>query len=463
MGFLLGSLASAASAALLFRHLGVNNTGRYVEIVSLVTIVAGFSDLGLTAVGVRETSVRDEDRRAELLRDLLGLRLTLTLGGVVLVAAVATVLYSSTVVAGVAIAGVGLLLQVTQDNYAVLLQVNLRLGWVTVLDVLRQLLTVTLVGLLVLAGARLLAFVAVAIAVGIVCAVLAAHLVRGQRSLRPTFHWDKWRAMIVQILPYSAAVAAAALYFRVAVVLTSLLASAHALGLFSAAFRIIEFLTVIPALLAGAALPIFARAAHEDLDRLGYALGRVCEVALIVGSWIAVSLAVGASLAISIVGGHRFAPAATVLQIMGVALVGTFVSAVGSNGLLSLHRHRDLLVINLGALAFSVVAIGILVSVDGAPGAAIGLAAGELLAAGASGLLLVRGRPELRPSLRIFPLVALAAGVALLPMLATGTPVIARLALSTALYGVVLVLTRALPSELGALLPDSLARRLPMR
>jgi O-antigen/teichoic acid export membrane protein len=192
-------------------------------------------------------------------------------------------------------------------------------------------------------------------------------------------------------------------------------------------------------------------------------LGRVFEVALIVGSWIAVSLAVGASLAVAIVGGHRFAAAAGVLQIMGVALVGTFVSAVGSNGLLSLRRHRDLLVINLGALVFSVVAIGILVSVDGATGAAIGLAAGELLAAAASGLLLVRGRPELRPSLRIFPLVALAAGVALLPMLATGVPVIARLALSTALYGVVLVLTRALPSELGALLPDSLARRLPTR
>jgi len=37
VGFLLGSLASAASAALLFRHLGVDDTGKYVAIVSLVT------------------------------------------------------------------------------------------------------------------------------------------------------------------------------------------------------------------------------------------------------------------------------------------------------------------------------------------------------------------------------------------------------------------------------------------
>jgi O-antigen/teichoic acid export membrane protein len=463
IGFLVGALASAASAALLFRHLGVIDTGRYVTILSLVTIVSGFSDLGLTAVGVREASVREGDERAPLLRELLGLRITLTLAGVVIVAGVAAVLYSSVYVAGVAIAGVGLLLQVTQDNYAVLLQVELRMGWVAMLDMLRQVGTALFVALLVLAGAKLLAFVAVTVAVGIVCLAVAAQMVRARRSLRPAFHWRQWRPLIVRILPYSAAVAAAALYFRLAIILTSLLASGHQLGLFSASFRIIEFLTVIPALLAGAALPIFARAARDDLSRLGYALGRVFEVALIVGAWIAVSLVVGASLAISIIGGPSFASAAGVLQIMSLALVGTFVSAVWSNGLLSLRHHRDLLIINLGALVFSAALIAVLVSVDGAAGAAIGLAAGELMAASATGALLVRRRPELRPSLRIVPLVLLAAGVALLPMLATGVPEIVQLALSTVLYAVVLLLTRALPPELGVLLPDSLAIHLPTR
>src|SRR3954447_25568863 len=63
VGFFAGALASAASAALLFRHLGVGNPGRYVTILSLVAIVAGFSDLGLTAVGIRESSVRGPAER----------------------------------------------------------------------------------------------------------------------------------------------------------------------------------------------------------------------------------------------------------------------------------------------------------------------------------------------------------------------------------------------------------------
>jgi O-antigen/teichoic acid export membrane protein len=451
--FFIGTLASALSAALLFRHLGVGDTGRYVTILSLVAIVSGFSDLGLTAVGIREASVHPDAERGPLLRELLGLRLTMTVLGVAILALVAGLGYEEVILAGVAIAGAGLLMQVTQDNYTVLLQVDLRLGWMAALDLLRQLATLALVAALVLAGAHLLAFVSVTVAVSLLCLLAAIVLVRGRRSLLPSFHLSRWKPMIVEVLPYSLAVAAAALYFRVAIVMTSAFASSHELGLFSAAFRIVEFLTIVPALLAGAALPIFARAARDDETRLGYALERVFEVALLAGVWIAVSLVVGASLVISILAGPDFADAADPLRLVGVALAGTFVSVVWSNALLSMHRHGDLLRINLGALLLSVILTGALAASDGAVGAALGLAVCEIVAAAASAVVVVRRRPSLRPSLGVVPRAALAGGLALTPMLLTGVPVIVRLVISTALYAAALLALGAFPSELGALLP----------
>lgn len=452
IGFFAGALASAASAALLFRHLGVGDTGRYVTILSLVAIVAGFSDLGLTAVGIRESSVRGPAERAALLRELLGLRLTMTVIGVALVAGFTGLGYPLVVVAGIGIAGVGLLLQVTQDNYTVLLQVELRLGWMAALDVLRQFATLVFVAALVLAGAHLLAFVSVSVAVGLLCLGVAVVLVRGHRSLVPAFHLSRWRPMVAEVLPYSVAVAASALYFRVAIVMTAVFASAHELGLFSASFRIVEFLTVVPGLLAGAALPIFARAAHGDENRLGYALERVFEVALLVGAWVAVSLAVGAPLAISILAGHQFAAAADPLRLLGVALAGTFVGIVWNNALLSLRYHGDLLRISVGALVFGALLTGALAAVDGATGAAAGLAACEVTAAVVTLLVVARRRPALRPSLRVVPRAALASLIALAPLL-IDVSVILRLVISTALFLAVVVLTNALPPELGALLP----------
>jgi O-antigen/teichoic acid export membrane protein len=457
-GYILGALVSVISAALLFRYLGVIDIGRYVTAMSLVAIVGALSDLGLTAVGVRETSIRPPNERWEVARELLGLRITLTVLGGVVITAIAAVVYSATLATGVALASVGLLLQATQDNFALPLLVGLRLGWVAALDLLRQVLTTTVVVLLVLAGAPFLSFLAISIPVGVVVLVITAWLVWTTRSLTPVFRWSRWRKLWAAVLPYAAAVAAAALYFRVSILLVSLLSDPTQLGYFAASFRIIEVLAPIPALLVGSAFPIFARAARDDHDRLGYSLGKVYEVSLIVGAWAAVSIAVGAPLAIAIVGGSKFQPAAPVLAIQGVGLGAMCVSAVWANGLLSLGLYRQILVLNLAALTLNALLVSALIPLDGARGAAIGTSAAETVAAVVLAVALVRGRPQLRPSTRILPRVALATALGLVPLAMTGVPVIARLAISTTLFGIALLTTGALPSELRALIPDFIAR-----
>jgi O-antigen/teichoic acid export membrane protein len=255
------------------------------------------------------------------------------------------------------------------------------------------------------------------------------------------------------MLPYSVAVAASALYFRVSILLVSALSTGIELGYFSASFRIIEVLTVVPTLLVSSAFPIFARAARDDHDRLGYAVGRVFEVALIVGAWAAVSIAVGAPLAIAIVGGAKFDPAASVLAVQGIALAAMFVSLVWANALLSLGLYRLILVVNMATLVLNGVLVSVLVPLDGARGAAIGTALAEIAAAVLQGLAVVHGRPQLRPSLRNVPFVAIAAGAGLLPMALTGVPVVVRLLISSALFATVILLTRSFPPELRDLVP----------
>src|SRR5438105_3581827 len=99
-GYVLGALASAGSAALLFRHLGVVEIGRYVTAMSLVAIVAALSDLGLTAVGIREIAARSGRERWALAQDLLGLRIVLTVAGVAAMTAITAAAYSGMLAAG---------------------------------------------------------------------------------------------------------------------------------------------------------------------------------------------------------------------------------------------------------------------------------------------------------------------------------------------------------------------------
>ncbi|HWF51696.1 MAG TPA: oligosaccharide flippase family protein [Solirubrobacteraceae bacterium] len=451
--FAIGTLAGVASSALLLRHLGVVAFGRYGAILALVAIVAGLSDLGLTVVAVREASARPAAERESILRNVLGIRLVLTIIGVSAMTAVAASAYPRVYLYGVPIAGLGLLLQTVQDNYSVLLIVSLRMRWVALLDLVRSLTTPILIAILVLSGAKLLAFVAVGVPVGLLVLVLNVWIIRGERSLWPAFDWQQWRRVLREVLPYSAAVAAAVFYFQMAILMTSLLASGHQLGYFTASFRVIQLLTAVPGLIVGSALPILSRAAGTDHSRLGYALERLFEVSLIIGAWAALSIAALAGLAMSILGGPAFHPAAPVLAIQGVALAGTFVSSVWANGLLSLALYRQILLTTGVALALSIVLMIVLVKADGARGAAIATAIGEVGAAMLGALVLLRRRPSLRPRLRVIPRVALAVAIGSVPLWVGGLPSIVRFLLATILYGGVLAVTRAFPRELDALIP----------
>jgi O-antigen/teichoic acid export membrane protein len=457
VSFLAGTLSGAGAAALLYRHLGTTAVGQYGLILALIGIVGGFSDLGLTVVGTRAAATLDPEGRTTMLRDLLGLRVAMTVIGIVAIAAICIPLYGSLIVWGVLLGGVGLVLQVWLDNYIVSLIVTLRLGWVAIIDFGRNFSSAVLIVALVAISAHLLSFVAVTIPIGVVALCGGVRLLRDERSLLPTFNAARWRGLLASSFVYSLAAAAATLYFYAAIVLTSLLSSAHQLGYYQLTFRVTSLLTIVPWLLSSSALPIFSRAARDDSQRLGYALNRVLEVSLLLGVWVALTLAIGARLAVELIGGttghHNFLPAVPVLVIQAVALAGTFVSCVGQHGLLSLGLHRRILVINLSGLFVAIVLMCLLIPAYGARGAAIATMIGELSAGFTSWLALCTARPELRPSLRMVPGIAAAAAAGCAPLLIGSLPVIVRIVLSSALYFAVVLLTRSYPHEIAAMLP----------
>ena len=451
--YVAGTALGVTSSALLFRHLGVVDTGRYSIAIALVAIVAGVSDFGLTAIGVRELSVHAGSERDSIARQLLGLRLATSVVGVVAIVGFAAIAgYGATLVLGVTLAGIGLMLQSAQSTLVMGLISELKLGWVAAFEFLRAVLGAALVVGLIVAKAHLLAFLAVTIPVGAVVFVVNVWISHGSIPLTPAFYPREWWALVRDVFPYSIAVAAATVYFYLAIVLVSLLANGKTLGYFSVSVRVIQVLLVMPGIAVGAAFPIFARAARDDRARLSYALDRVFEVSLIVGVLVALCLAVGSHIAIDVVGGRKFAAAAPLLAIQGVGLGASFVGAVWANGLLSLQRYREILLISLFALLLGGALVALLVSIDGARGASIATAGDEFVLALLSGWALVRADRSLKPPLRIAPKVAAAAAGAAATTL-IDLPAVGSVMLAAATYLVVLLALGAVPAELIEQLP----------
>ena len=449
-GYGAGVGIALASSAVLFHYLGPADSGRYVTVLTLSLLCAGLTEMGITAISMREYAVRPPAERDLMLRNLNTLRLLLTTAGAgiaTLYAALAG--FGATLVAGTAIAGLAVVATMLQQGVATVLMTELRLGWVTAAEVLRQLVGALWIIALVVAGADLIGFFPATVLGSLAALALTVYAVRNPALLKPAWTPPILRQLARDALPFAAAAIAGSLYLRIGVLIVERIEDEIQTGYFATSYRVIEALVAVPALAISTAFPVLARAARDDATRLAYAVQRSFEGSLLLGAGVAVMLGVGAPVAIEVIGGEaEFGPAADVLRWHAVAVCFAFVSAVLIYALLALRAHRAILVAMLSGLVVVVAGTVVLTEADGARGAAIAAAIGELALAVTGIVALARARDGFALRLGVVPRIALAAALAVLPALVL--PALPAAILGGLVFGVAAALLRAVPEEIWA-------------
>jgi O-antigen/teichoic acid export membrane protein len=452
-GFAITMLLSLAAVPLLIRHLGNVDYGRYLTIVSLVAIVASLTEGGLNAIAIRDYTTTEGLDRGSAMRDALGVRLVLTsLGALAAVGFSAAAGYGAALVLGTALASAGMLLQLVQALFAVSLESELRFGRLTMVEVVRQIVNVALLIALVLAGAGVVELLAVAIPASAVSLLLTAWLVRGRISMRPVFVPRRWWPLVRDSIPWAIVAAINVVYFRLALIIMSIVASALETGYFAISFRIVEVLVLIPALAIGAAYPILTRTAHGNIDRFSYAGSRMFELSLVAGTWMVVCVEIGAQFAIHVLAGRHSDPSIAVLRIQAPAILATFVGMACGFPLLTLRRFRQVLLANFAALLLSCALTLVLVGPLGARGAAAAAVSAEFLLAGLQIGFLLRAAPSIRPAPLSAPAVVLAGLIAIAVGLLLPVHPILGVLIGSGVYLLLLRLLGRFPPELREIL-----------
>ena len=447
VGFGVSVLLAAGTSALLFRHLGVHDFGRYGTVAALLGIVSGVSDAGLTAVGARELALARGDERARVMQNLVTLRLAITPVGIAAAAVFALIAYDSTMVWGTLLGGLGVLLVNTQATMMMPLSVELRLGAVTLFEVAKTALTFVVVLVLVVAGSSLLPFFGAQIPVGAVVLAFTPLVVPLRRGLVPGFDRRVAGLLVREALPLAVALTMNVIYFRVLMIMMSLLGTREATGLFATSFQVFAVIFSLPLLVLSVALPLLSVAGRDDDERLRFGLQRMTEVSLAVAVVLVLAIVAVAPWAVPLLGGSSYSGAAPVLQIQAFALIPVFLGQTWQLGLLSLRRQSALTWANAGALVLVLALGGAFIPLWSARGAAVAAVVAESGLALFVYLFLRRSHPGVAPRLGLTPRVALAALPAF-AVLAAPLPTAAGLVLSLAVFTGAAVLLRAIPFEL---------------
>lgn len=461
---LLAMALALGSTLVLVRGLSESQFGQLSLIVALVTIVSGVSDLGLSGVGIREWIRRPPAARRALLADLLGLRLVAIAVGSLLALAFALVAgYGSVVVLGLLAALVGTAFNAVQGALAIPLIAQLRQGLVGAVELLFVAVQTGVQVVLVLVGAGVVPIAAALIPAGL-AGMLAIVALARERPPRPRFETATLMPLLRESAAFAAAGAVSVVYLRIAVLLGPAFLTASQFGAFSIAFRSVEQLTVLPALLTSALFPVLTHAALHDRARLARGYDSLWRSTTALGAVAAAGTIGIAPLMTLVLTGGRDTITVTTFVVLGCALGALFVGAGAMWMLLAERHYRAVLAINVGALVCNVGLTAAAGSWFDPRWFGLGVLASELLIALVADAVCRRGLARsghpLPPGAGVHLAKVVASVLAALAAFAATHdlfPLVPLAAAGGAGCGV-LLLTRAVPLELRALVRDVVGR-----
>lgn len=157
------------------------------------------------------------------------------------------------------------------------------------------------------------------------------------------FDWPVWRKIVEHSWPIALSITFNLVYLKGDVIVLSLTRSQDEVGLYGAAYKILDVLTVIPIMFMGLVLPLLVKARGEGSDHeFKRILQRAFDfMAVLALPLVAGTLVVGAPL-MRLVGGEQFASSGPLLQILILAAASVFFGSMFGHAVIAVKKQKTM-------------------------------------------------------------------------------------------------------------------------
>jgi O-antigen/teichoic acid export membrane protein len=337
---ILGLLA----VVMMTRYLGPAGFGGYTTIITFLSFFGIMADLGLTLVTVQMISRPGVDER-KILDNLFSLRFfsaLIFLGLAPLVAMLFS--YGAEIKIGIAVAAASFFFIALDQILVGIFQKYLRMDKVSIAETVARVILLAGVFLSVKYNLGLAGILLFVVAGSAVQFLLLYFFSARFGRLKFGFDFSLWREILEKSWPLALTIFFNLLYLKTDTLILSVIKSQAEVGIYGAAYKVVEILTMIPFMFAGVVLPILtADWAGGDKVRFRAVLEKSFNFMAI----LAVPLVVGAQFlskpVMIIVAGDDFAAAGAVLKILMVAAGLVFLSSFLSHVVVAVGAQRKII------------------------------------------------------------------------------------------------------------------------
>ncbi|MDO8492907.1 MAG: flippase [bacterium] len=347
---------SLVVVGILTRFLGPEGFGQYSAIFAYLYIFTAIADLGLYTFMVREISRAGESAEEKKIASKI---FTLRLFAIIVLIVLADLLifafpYPLKIKIGVLIASLfsvgSSLVQVLTGIF----QKYLRIYFISFSDILARLVQLSSLVILIKFETGLLWFVAVVVFAEAVHFGLIFGFSRRMVKVKPLVDFTYFRHAIKTALPIAVSLVLVLIYFKLDTVMLSVMKPARDVGIYSAAYKVLEAVIFLPAIYIGLVMPLLSRFAVKNKPEFIKTFKSAFNVITIFALYFSAYIFLMSDWIVKAIGGGAFLQASPVLKILSFAILLIFFGNLGGNAIIALNLQKKAMWIYLTGAVINV-------------------------------------------------------------------------------------------------------------
>ena len=345
-GKIISTVLGLFSLALITRYLGQDGFGEYTTIITFLTLFAVFADFGLTLVTVQMISaVKDRVREEKILNNLFSFRLISIIAFLALSPVILIFLpYTAAIKTGIIITAVYFVFPSLSQVIIGLMQKKLSMDRAALAEVLSR--------LILIIGIVLVWFYKLGLNGILIATVISGassfifHYLLAIKFVTIRCGWDLslFKEILHRSWPLAITIILNLIYLRTDIIFLSLFKGTSEVGLYGAAYKVVDVLTTLPFMFAGLILPILTASwLNGKREYFKVVLQRAFDFMAI----IAIPLIVGglflAEPVMTAVAGKEFSESGAILKLLIIAVAAIFLGTMFSHAVIALDKQKKLI------------------------------------------------------------------------------------------------------------------------
>ena len=330
------------------RYLGQEQFGWYTTTISFLQFVGIMIDFGMTPVTSQMlSSTEDNDKKQKkLLKNLLGFRFFTAAFFLALAPIVAWFIpvYPTEVKIAISFTTIHFLAVLLRQVLTGLYQTKLKMHIHVAGELLGRLILVAGLWLFIYINSSFLPIMGAVVAGSVSYALLL--FVYAAKKYNAGFEFDLriWKKIFKKAWPLAISIMFNVVYLKGDTVLLSLFRTQSEVGIYGAAYKVIDVLAESAMMLMGLLLPLLSYAWAKNLkDKFKNRLQKSFDIMMAVALPAIAGLIMLSEKIIVLIAGNQFSTSAQILEILALALLGVFLGAIFGHTAVAINKQKKTL------------------------------------------------------------------------------------------------------------------------